>query len=68
MQVEYLIYISILLAIFYYKSIFYHIFQVFAGFYPQDQGSYVDLKNALDKLTLNDSSVTLHRDNRYIIL
>eukprot|EP00795_Rhopilema_esculentum_P000614 gene614-10308_t len=36
---------------------------VFAGIYPTDQASYVALRLAIDKLTLNDSSVTVHPDN-----
>ncbi|KAG8453632.1 hypothetical protein GDO86_000316 [Hymenochirus boettgeri] len=36
---------------------------VFAGMYPVDQSEYNNLKSALDKLTLNDSSVTVHRDS-----
>ena len=37
--------------------------QVFAGIYPLDQSEYVSLRTAIDKLTLNDSSVTVHRDS-----
>ncbi|XP_036188537.1 translation factor GUF1, mitochondrial isoform X2 [Myotis myotis] len=36
---------------------------VFAGMYPVDQSEYNNLKSAIDKLTLNDSSVTVHRDS-----
>ncbi|XP_062498424.1 translation factor GUF1, mitochondrial isoform X1 [Pezoporus occidentalis] len=36
---------------------------VFAGMYPVDQTEYNNLKSALEKLTLNDSSVTVHRDS-----
>ncbi|XP_036273177.2 translation factor GUF1, mitochondrial isoform X2 [Pipistrellus kuhlii] len=36
---------------------------VFAGMYPVDQSEYNNLKSAIEKLTLNDSSVTVHRDN-----
>ncbi|XP_065554076.1 translation factor GUF1, mitochondrial isoform X3 [Lathamus discolor] len=36
---------------------------VFAGMYPVDQTEYNNLKSALEKLTLNDSSVTIHRDS-----
>ncbi|KAE8629504.1 hypothetical protein XENTR_v10000505 [Xenopus tropicalis] len=36
---------------------------VFAGMYPVDQSEYNNLKGALEKLTLNDSSVTVHRDS-----
>ncbi|XP_034364055.1 translation factor GUF1, mitochondrial isoform X2 [Arvicanthis niloticus] len=35
---------------------------VFAGVYPIDQSEYNNLKSAIEKLTLNDSSVTVHRD------
>ncbi|XP_063475554.1 translation factor GUF1, mitochondrial isoform X6 [Symphalangus syndactylus] len=36
---------------------------VFAGMYPLDQSEYNNLKSAIEKLTLNDSSVTVHRDS-----
>ncbi|XP_050005620.1 translation factor GUF1, mitochondrial isoform X2 [Alexandromys fortis] len=36
---------------------------VFAGVYPIDQSEYNNLKSAIEKLTLNDSSVTVHRDS-----
>uniref|UniRef100_A0A8C6QZB8 GUF1 homolog, GTPase n=1 Tax=Nannospalax galili TaxID=1026970 RepID=A0A8C6QZB8_NANGA len=36
---------------------------VFAGVYPVDQSEYNTLKSAIGKLTLNDSSVTVHRDS-----
>ncbi|XP_026555574.1 translation factor GUF1, mitochondrial isoform X2 [Pseudonaja textilis] len=36
---------------------------VFAGVFPTDQSEYSNLKGALEKLTLNDSSVTVQRDN-----
>nr|XP_044986354.1 translation factor GUF1, mitochondrial isoform X4 [Jaculus jaculus] len=36
---------------------------VFAGVYPVDQSEYNNLKSAIEKLTLNDSSVTVHRDS-----
>ncbi|XP_028657752.1 translation factor Guf1, mitochondrial [Erpetoichthys calabaricus] len=36
---------------------------VFAGLYPVDQSEYNNLRNAIEKLTLNDSSVTVHRDS-----
>ncbi|KAJ1214938.1 hypothetical protein NDU88_002548 [Pleurodeles waltl] len=36
---------------------------VFAGMYPTDQSEYNNLKSAVEKLTLNDSSVTVHRDS-----
>uniref|UniRef100_A0A5F8H2W4 GTP binding elongation factor GUF1 n=1 Tax=Monodelphis domestica TaxID=13616 RepID=A0A5F8H2W4_MONDO len=36
---------------------------VFAGMYPIDQSEYNNLKSAIEKLTLNDSSVMVHRDS-----
>ncbi|XP_037685637.1 translation factor GUF1, mitochondrial isoform X3 [Choloepus didactylus] len=36
---------------------------VFAGMYPIDQSEYNNLKSAVEKLTLNDPSVTVHRDS-----
>ncbi|XP_028599630.2 translation factor GUF1, mitochondrial isoform X1 [Podarcis muralis] len=36
---------------------------VFAGMYPVDQSEYNNLKSAVEKLTLNDSSVSVHRDS-----
>ncbi|XP_035944832.2 translation factor GUF1, mitochondrial isoform X2 [Halichoerus grypus] len=36
---------------------------VFAGMYPVDQSEYNNLKSAVEKLTINDSSVTVHRDS-----
>lgn len=36
---------------------------VFLGMYPIDQSEYNNLKSAVEKLTLNDSSVTVHRDS-----
>nr|XP_034968678.1 translation factor GUF1, mitochondrial isoform X3 [Zootoca vivipara]XP_034968679.1 translation factor GUF1, mitochondrial isoform X3 [Zootoca vivipara] len=36
---------------------------VFAGMYPVDQSEYSNLKSAVEKLTLNDSSVSVHRDS-----
>ncbi|XP_026912106.1 translation factor GUF1, mitochondrial isoform X4 [Acinonyx jubatus] len=36
---------------------------VFAGMYPIDQSEYNNLKSAIEKLTINDSSVTVHRDS-----
>ena len=37
--------------------------QVFAGFYPMDQSEYPVLRTALEKLTLNDSSVSVFQDS-----
>ncbi|XP_073464592.1 translation factor GUF1, mitochondrial [Aquarana catesbeiana] len=36
---------------------------VFAGMFPVDQSEYSNLKSALEKLTLNDSSVSVTRDS-----
>uniref|UniRef100_A0A6Q2Z377 Tr-type G domain-containing protein n=1 Tax=Esox lucius TaxID=8010 RepID=A0A6Q2Z377_ESOLU len=36
---------------------------VFAGMYPMDQSDYSTLRSAVEKLTLNDSSVTVQRDS-----
>ncbi|XP_067154195.1 translation factor GUF1, mitochondrial isoform X2 [Apteryx mantelli] len=36
---------------------------VFAGMYPVDHSEYNNLKSALERLTLNDSSVSVHRDS-----
>ncbi|XP_038625059.1 translation factor GUF1, mitochondrial isoform X1 [Tachyglossus aculeatus] len=36
---------------------------VFAGMYPLDQSEYSSLQSAVEKLTLNDSSVTVHRES-----
>ncbi|KAL0974289.1 hypothetical protein UPYG_G00218340 [Umbra pygmaea] len=36
---------------------------VFAGMYPMDQSDYSILRSAVEKLTLNDSSVTVQRDS-----
>ncbi|XP_062856477.1 translation factor Guf1, mitochondrial isoform X1 [Trichomycterus rosablanca] len=36
---------------------------VFAGIYPTDQSEYPSLRSAVEKLTLNDSSVTVQRDS-----
>lgn len=35
---------------------------VFAGIYPMDQSQHVNLRSAIDKLTLNDSAVTVDLD------
>jgi translation elongation factor EF-4 len=37
---------------------------VFAGVYPMDQSQHVDLRNAIEKLVLNDSAVTVATDTR----
>ncbi|XP_031618610.1 translation factor waclaw, mitochondrial [Contarinia nasturtii] len=36
---------------------------VFAGIFPENQSEHVDLRNALDKLILNDSAVTIEPDS-----
>lgn len=36
---------------------------VFAGIFPENQSEHVDLRNALDKLILNDSAVTITPDS-----
>ncbi|XP_044060248.1 translation factor GUF1, mitochondrial isoform X2 [Siniperca chuatsi] len=36
---------------------------VFAGLYPMDQSEYPGLRSAIERLTLNDSSVTVQRDS-----
>lgn len=38
---------------------------VFAGVYPMDQSETPALRSALEKLTLNDSSVTVAKESRY---
>ncbi|VEN62791.1 unnamed protein product [Callosobruchus maculatus] len=35
---------------------------VFAGIYPMDQSQHIHLRNAIEKLTLNDSAVTVEVD------
>ncbi|XP_017454675.1 translation factor GUF1, mitochondrial isoform X1 [Rattus norvegicus] len=44
----------------YYES---DLFMWKSGVYPIDQSEYNNLKSAIEKLTLNDSSVTVHRDS-----
>lgn len=36
---------------------------VFAGMFPMDQAEYTGLRSAIERLTLNDSSVTVQRDS-----
>lgn len=36
---------------------------VFAGMFPMDQSEYTGLRSAIERLTLNDSSVTVQRDS-----
>lgn len=38
---------------------------VFAGVYPFDQSQHVSLRSAIEKLTLNDSAVSVSIDSRY---
>lgn len=38
---------------------------VFAGVYPFDQSQHVNLRNAIEKLALNDFAVTVAVDTRY---
>lgn len=47
-------------------SLIFLVFQVFAGVYPVDMSQYVSLRNAIEKLTLNDASVTSHPDSWYV--
>ena len=37
--------------------------QVFAGVYPMDSSDYPSLRAAVEKLVLNDSSVSMHPDS-----
>lgn len=37
---------------------------VFAGVYPMDQSQHVALRSAIEKLTLNDSAVTVEIESR----
>ena len=37
--------------------------KVFGGFYPDDQDDFDDLKEALEKLSLNDSAITLQAES-----
>lgn len=39
---------------------------VFAGVYPMDQSELLALRNALEKLTLNDASVSIAKESRYV--
>jgi len=38
---------------------------VFAGVYPVDQSEHLYLRSAIEKLTLNDSSVSVNPDSWY---
>ena len=47
------------------ENVYSHILlQVFAGVYPVDQSEQPALRSAIEKLTLNDSSVSVHKDSR----
>lgn len=39
---------------------------VFAGIYPMDQSETPALRGAIEKLTLNDASVTIAKETRFI--
>lgn len=39
---------------------------VFAGIYPIDQSQHVNLRSAIEKLSLNDSAVSVAPDTRSI--
>lgn len=39
---------------------------VFAGIYPMDQSETPALRSALEKLTLNDASVSVAKESRYL--
>ena len=41
--------------------------QVFAGMYPMDQSEYSVLRTAIEKLALNDSSVTVYPDSSAVL-
>lgn len=40
---------------------------VFAGVYPIDQSQFVDLRSAIDRLTLNDNAVTVVEESRFVL-
>ena len=37
---------------------------VYAGVYPSDQSQYLNLQSAIEKLTLNDSAVSVTAESR----
>jgi len=37
---------------------------VFAGLFPMDQSQHMEMKNALERLVLNDSAVTITTESR----
>lgn len=37
---------------------------VFAGLFPLDQSLHMEMKNALERLTLNDSAVSIKTESR----
>jgi translation elongation factor EF-4 len=41
--------------------------QVFAGIFPIDASEHETLQQAIDKLTLNDASVSVTKTRRYIV-
>ena len=41
---------------------------VFSGVYPIDQSEFQDMKIAIEKLTLNDSSVSVALESRYFFM
>ncbi|XP_077877378.1 translation factor GUF1, mitochondrial isoform X4 [Ictidomys tridecemlineatus] len=45
------------------KVFFKQLLKEYPRMYPVDQSEYNNLKSAIEKLTLNDSSVTVHRDS-----
>jgi len=38
---------------------------VFAGLFPMDQSLHMEMKSALERLTLNDSAVSITTESRY---
>jgi len=38
---------------------------VFAGLFPMDQSLHMEMRNALERLTLNDSAVSITTESRY---
>ena len=40
---------------------------IFAGFYPDDEGDFISLSSAIDKLTRSDTSVSLKPDSNYTL-
>ena len=48
-------------------SFFFCLLKVFAGVYPVDQSEHIHLRSAIEKLTLNDASVSVHPDSWYTL-